>query len=610
MTDNGRKRPSNEEMEALRRMAEELGAAPNGSDDYPDDDRVIIKLEAKKLNENLNAVEQALIDRGAPVYQRDRILVTIGTVKAISSDEKEITYQAIVPLTTASLPVIVARHCIFLKKDGRSKKWLPVLPPEYLMQEFLDCMSFKLGVLKGIVNHPIITASGEIVTAEGYDARTGIYFDPLGVEFPELPEITCENARDVATTALARIEKLFHTFAFVDEASRSVALSQLMTGVSRRSMKSAPVHVGDAAVRGSGKSKITRICSIVAIGRPAPALSQGHTAEEFEKRLAAMLLYGHPIIHIDNCSTIVEGDLLNSIATEETVALRILGLSRVVEITTGSLVCPNGNNITIKGDAIRRCVKYRLDPGVERPETLQFDYDPVADALANRAEIVVAILTILKARHVAKVAPPQVWQSFEDWSGTVRSALIWLGKADPCETVEELASDDPELAEMRAVYSQWWAHVGEWTKGVPIRMDPAHNSVLVTVAEVIKTATSKEVAEYEVVTDEKGFSIRTPKKNEAGEVIMKFVHPQFREALLAVAGNGAIVDPKKLGHWLKGRLDRIVRIEETRFTEDGKIREETWVLRIVRDKDLSRTGTARWRMIGKLEGFEDRETPF
>jgi tetratricopeptide (TPR) repeat protein len=47
-----------------------------------------------------------------------------------------------------------------------------------------------------------------------------------------------------------------------------------------------------------------------------------------------------------------------------------------------------------------------------------------------------------------------------------------------------LQSDDPELAEIRAVYSEWWAHVGEWIRGEPERQDPAHNSIFVTVADV------------------------------------------------------------------------------------------------------------------------------
>jgi hypothetical protein len=600
MTDNERKRPSEEEMEELRRMAEQLNAASMSAND--DDALIKIRLDPHELIENLDTIEQTLIDKRACVYQRDRTVVTIGTVIAVSCEGKETIYQAIVPLNAVSLREIVAHYCVFVKKDARSKaKWVVTLPPNYLMEGLLNRASFKLPVLRGIVNHPTITHAGRIVTAPGYDKSTGIYFDPLGVEFPQLPEITCENARELAMTALERIERLFYTFKFVNEASRSVALSQLMTGVSRRAMKTAPIHVGDAAVRGSGKSKISCICSIVAIGKPAPALNQGYSHEEFEKRLASMLIAGHAIIHIDNCSAIVDGDLLNSVSTEETVALRPLGQSRIVEITTGSLVCPNGNNIVVKGDAIRRCVKYRLDPKVERPEDLQFDYDPVQDALMNRAEIVVAILTILRAHHVAKPKPPRVWQSFEDWSNTVRSALIWLGRADPCETVEELASDDPELAEMRAVYSEWWAHVGEWMKGVPGRADPAHRKdYFVTVAEVIKTATSKEVV----------YENGNPKKNEAGEVITKPVHPQFREALLAVAGDGWAINAKKLGQWLKAHLDRRVRVEDWERIAKDKTRLNKWVLRIVRDKDLTRDGMARWCMIGELEAFEDHDDPF
>jgi len=34
--------------------------------------------------------------------------------------------------------------------------------------------------------------------------------------------------------------------------------------------------------------------------------------------------------------------------------------------------------------------------------------------------------------------------SFEAWSDTVRSALIWLGEADPVDTMEVARADDPE----------------------------------------------------------------------------------------------------------------------------------------------------------------------
>jgi hypothetical protein len=456
----------------------ELARMAGVSDDNTDANLPIVNLSPNRYVQNLDETEHALINANAPVYQRDRNLVTIGCVKAIDSDEKEHLYRAIVQLNAVALREIVARYCAFKKYDGRSDKLVSTLPPEYLMKGLVSRASFKFPVLKAVVNHPCITKSGEIITAPGYHAKTGIYYDPLGVSYPEMPTITVENALALATAALDRIKKLFHTFKFVDSASRSVAISQLLTGVSRQALSAAPVHIGDAAVRGSGKSKITRICAIVTIGKPAPAINQGYTHEEFEKRLASMLMAGHVMIHLDNCSAIVDGDLLNSVSTEETVALRILGHSKMLEITTGALICPNGNNISVRGDAIRRCVKYRLDPEVERPELLQFEYDPVEDTTDNRAAIVIAALTILKARHVAKPKAPEIWQSFEGWSNTVRSALLWLGMADPCDTTEDLQADDPELAEIRAVYQQWWAHLED---------------KLVTVNEVIKRAVHKEL---------------------------------------------------------------------------------------------------------------------
>jgi putative DNA primase/helicase len=297
---------------------------------------------------------------------------------------------------------------------------MPTLPPEYLMQGLVRRRRFKLPVLKGVVNHPYLTRRGELVDAHGYNKRTGIYFDPLGVAFPAMPEITPENALPIAKEAFERLKRLFHTFPFADEASRSVSLSMQLSAVHRRSMKTVPVHVGDASIARSGKGRIAKTCAIIAIGKPAPVINQGSSPEEFEKRLATRLMAGHPIIIVDNCSTMVEGDLLCSVSTEDVVALRILGQSNDREITNSSLISANGNNISIGGDAVHRSVKYRLDPKTSRPELLQFDYDPIADALDNRPELVIAVLTVIKAHQVAgRPNCPPPWQGFEDWNSDI-----------------------------------------------------------------------------------------------------------------------------------------------------------------------------------------------
>ena len=89
---------------------------------------------------------------------------------------------------------------------------------------------------------------------------------------------------------------------------------------------------------------------------------------------------GDPIIAIDNCELPVEGELLNSALTQPRVTLRILGYSKGITVRSAALITATGNNLIVKGDLIRRTLISRLDPKCERPELLQFDYDPVADA--------------------------------------------------------------------------------------------------------------------------------------------------------------------------------------------------------------------------------------
>ena len=51
--------------------------------------------------------------------------------------------------------------------------------------------------------------------------------------------------------------------------------------------------------------------------------------------------------------------------------------------------------------------------------------------------------------------------SFEAWSDLVRGALIWLGAADPVDSMAALRKKDPEREELRAVTAQWRSVIGE-----------------------------------------------------------------------------------------------------------------------------------------------------
>jgi putative DNA primase/helicase len=107
----------------------------------------------------------------------------------------------------------------------------------------------------------------------------------------------------------------------------------------------------------------------------------------------------------------------------------------------------------VLGDMNRRSVTCTLDANRERPELRQFKRDPVAEVLSDRGRYVAAALTVVLAFIAAgrpTVAPRL--PSFGGWSDTVRSALIWLGRRDPIETMEAARKDDPNLQAMESIF--------------------------------------------------------------------------------------------------------------------------------------------------------------
>jgi hypothetical protein len=74
----------------------------------------------------------------------------------------------------------------------------------------------------------------------------------------------------------------------------------------------------------------------------------GGSGEEFEKRLAALLLRAPAALMIDNANGIqIHGDLLESIITEGCADIRPLGHSEMVKVRNRSFNALTGNNPTI-----------------------------------------------------------------------------------------------------------------------------------------------------------------------------------------------------------------------------------------------------------------------
>lgn len=498
--------------------------------------RPLIRVAGGEIAEIVDKAEDALIEAKLDLYQRGPMIVRPGQVRVTISDGREISGTRAIPVEQHALAEAMTQAATWEKFDARKDDWIRIDAPARMAATYLQRAGrWRLPVLTGIINAPTLRPDGSLLLKPGYDAATGLLLDPCGVAFPPIPRAP---TRQDALKALAIIKQVLVAFPFVDEASRSVALSAILTACIRRSLRAAPMHAFTAPAAGTGKSKLVDIASMIATGREAGVISQGKSEEELEKRLGALLLASEVVIAIDNCETPLGGEFLCSMLTQPVVRPRILGKSEAPELPSNALVTATGNNLVLVGDVTRRAVLCRLDAKMERPELRSFQFEPVELARRERGRLVAAALTILRAYHVAgRPGHPDALGSFEEWSDWVRGALIWLHAADPVTTMEVAREADPRLDELTAVLTEWNAIIG---------------SRSVTVREIIDCATQTKSA----------FGNATTGRPE-------FTHPDFREALLAVAGSGGVINGKSLGKWIAAHQDRIVdRLHLSR----GKVR--------------------------------------
>lgn len=493
------------------------GVAVSGDNDG----RPVIRIRNGFLHVAVDQGEGALLQRGLEFYQRGNLVVRPTMTAIAVSGGREVRAQRLVNVKAHHMSEAFNKAASWMRFDKREGEWVKTdcslrIAETYLAREG----QWRLPVLTGVINCPTLRADGSILDQPGYDLRTGLLYDPQEGVFPLLSRAP---ERDEAMRALDFLLEVVATFPFVSDADRSVALSAILTTLIRRSLPTAPLHGFNAPTAGTGKSMLVDMASLVATGSLAAVIAQGKTEEEMEKRLGAALIAGDQLISIDNCESALGGELLCQCLTQQSLKVRILGKSINAETPCNAAMFATGNNLTLSGDMTRRALRCTLDAGVERPELRRFDQDPLALIAGNRGDYVAAALTVLLAFHAA--GRPQQRDplgSFVEWSRWVRDSLIWLGQADPCDTMEQLREADPKLEALMTVLEQWHSVVG---------------FERVTVRELIEKATAQQ-------------------QNYFGR--NDFIHPEFRESLLAVAGDGGAVNGARLGKWIAANQNRIV----------------------------------------------------
>jgi hypothetical protein len=397
-----------------------------------------------RLEEMAERTEAALVRVGAEVYQAAGRLVRPIKVEVQATKGRKTTVAVLEEIDPNYLKSALTGVIDFFRWKGDQR--LGIGPTQELVGAILSRYGkWKFPEVTGIVTAPTLLRDGTVLAKEGLDPATGLLVKgPL----PPMTAIPAKPTREEAEKAIRLLEELLVEFPFCDEPSRSVALSGLITPNVRAAMTCVPLHAFSATTPGTGKSYLADTIAGIALGDAMPNIAAGANSEETEKRLASSIMAGMTILSIDNVTAPIGGDALCQAIERPTYRARTLGRSEIREHRNSWCLFATSNNLRLRDDITRRTLLVRMDAREERPELRTFKGNPFEQVLANRGRYIRAALVVVLAYRAAGMPGrlPPIGDPFAEWSDNVRSALVWLGRADPVETME--------VARERDIYRQ------------------------------------------------------------------------------------------------------------------------------------------------------------
>lgn len=403
-----------------------------------------------------------------------------GPVQVVKQADGQIVLVPLTPDSTVLLSHELARP-VALNGDGKpTAQTLPVR----VANLYLALQDWGLQPLEGITTAPLLSETGAIRTACGYDPATALWCVPP----PDLRVPLAPTVQD-AKAALALIRRRFSTYAFADahmvsqsggvqsvdldslpDHDESGFLTGLLTAICRPSLPLAPgllITAPAISGAGTGKGNLVRGIAQIAFGYQASAFTAGKEAAELEKRIASALIEARQVVAIDNANmTSISCDLLASALTERKVVVRPLGSSQMLPLWAKAFVALTGNGLSVSEDLARRFLVVNLDAHMEDPEARSFPPGFLAQIAADRADLLAAGLTIWRwgRQNQGALRHGRPMGSFEEWAAWVRDPLLTLGCRDPAERVREIKANDPLRRNLGEVFACWWEAHGAQPK--------------------------------------------------------------------------------------------------------------------------------------------------
>lgn len=259
------------------------------------------------------------------------VILRVPEANALPPDTR---WDGDLPGTTLATPADVMQRAERIKwfREGRSGPYRS-RPPRDFISDYLTQLHGQYGArpLRGIVRVPRIDDQGSIHFVSGYDAETGLFHDRVPTFV-----IPSNPSADQVHEAVEILLHPFSQYQFEDPiAGRPLLLAGVFTALERPFLTRSPMFVFRSPMPGTGKGLLVRGLVRLAFDTAPVAITWGGSSEEFEKRLAALLLQTPSVLSIDNANGMeIKGDLLESIITEGCADIRPLGHSKIVKVAT------------------------------------------------------------------------------------------------------------------------------------------------------------------------------------------------------------------------------------------------------------------------------------
>jgi len=281
--------------------------------------------------------------------------------------------------------------------------------------------------MRALNNGPYATASGRFVLHPGFDYKSQIYnTDTVAYTLPDVvTKATCIEALKV-------LWKPWSDYRWASDAARAGMLSAIFTAVLSTAIGKSPGFFFDAPVQGSGKTMAAEALCWLKHGADVasyPFAKDGQSDAELKKHLFSVLRSDKRYWLIDNVVGPFRSETISTLVTSGRIEGRVLGQSVALDAEARILLCVTGNNADLDGDLLRRFVCCRIDTGVENPTDVSHSFEPKDIVEASRTQIILAVLTLLKAYWTSDRVSADGGDDYPDWKKLVREPVLWLDKS-------------------------------------------------------------------------------------------------------------------------------------------------------------------------------------